>query len=114
MYDWNNKGKFPYNIKKSNSIESPSSSNILILLILVIQVWVNLHVKRYGSEMSWRFISTDNYECKHGPFGRSGVDTRWCLLKPGSYTIHCDDSYGDAMKQWGDALKNFVLGRGHF
>ena len=31
----------------------------------------------------------------YGPFGRSGVETRWCLLKPGSYTIHCDDSYGD-------------------
>ena len=45
--------------------------------------------------MSWRFTRTDGYECKHGPFGGSGVETRWCLLQPGSFTIHCDDSYGD-------------------
>ena len=45
--------------------------------------------------MGWRFISTDNYRCEKSNFGGTGVKSRKCLLKPGTYTIHCDDSHGD-------------------
>ena len=46
--------------------------------------------------MGWRLISTDDYRCEKSNFrGRAGVKSTKCLLKPGTYTIHCDDSHGD-------------------
>ena len=45
--------------------------------------------------MSFNFQSTSGYRCERDGFGAAGVSSRRCLLKPGTYTIYCIDSYGD-------------------
>ena len=54
-----------------------------------------LKVVRYGSEMSWSFVSTTGHQCDETSFNGNYDHWRSCLLKPGTYTINCIDSYGD-------------------
>ena len=54
-----------------------------------------LKVVRYGSEMSWSFVSTTGHRCDESSFNGNYDHWRSCLLKPGTYTIYCIDSYGD-------------------
>ena len=56
---------------------------------------MNLYTVRYPSEMSYTFTSTDGQSCSHNGFSGTGLQQRTCLLTPGTFTLHCKDSYGD-------------------